>query len=97
MKKIAIIGTGLSALSLAHHLPTLDITFFEKSWRPGGRISTRKKDKHQFDHGAHFLSVDHGVLGLTELLEKKQAIKKVDALFSPNFAAKAICCSVVKG
>ena len=40
---IAIIGTGLSALSLAHHLPTLDVTFFEKSWRPGGRLSTRKQ------------------------------------------------------
>ena len=89
MKKIAVIGTGLSALSLAYHLPSLDIIFFEKSWRPGGRISTRKNDQHQFDHGAHFLSVDHGVLGLTELLEKKQAVKKVEALFTPNFLAKA--------
>ena len=29
MKKIAVIGTGLSALSLAHHLPSLDITFLK--------------------------------------------------------------------
>ena len=29
LKKIAVIGTGLSALSLAHHLPSLDITFLK--------------------------------------------------------------------
>ena len=85
MKKIAIIGTGLSALSLAHHLPTLDITFFEKSWRPGGRLSTRKQSDLKFDHGAHFLSPDHGVLGFTEALEKVQAIKKVEGLYTPNY------------
>ena len=54
MKKIAVIGTGLSALSLAYHLPALDITFFEKSWRPGGRISTRKHNQYAFDHGDIF-------------------------------------------
>ena len=50
MKKIAVIGTGLSALSLVHHLPALDITFFEKSWRPGGRITTRRHENYIFDH-----------------------------------------------
>ena len=89
MKKIAIIGTGISALSLAHHLPTLDITFFEKSWRPGGRLSTRKHGDLQFDHGANFLSTDHGVLGFTEALEKVQAIKKVEALYTPNYLGQS--------
>ena len=69
MKKIAVIGTGLSALSLAHHLPSLDITFFEKSWRPGGRISTRRHEDYAFDHGAHYIKEDHGVLGFNEYLE----------------------------
>ena len=86
MKSVAIIGTGLSGLSLAHHLPPLNITFFEKSWKPGGRISTRKHEQNKFDHGAHYLSIDHGVLGLTDFLEKKDAIKKVDALYTPNFS-----------
>ena len=85
MKKIAIIGTGLSGLSLAHHLPTLDITFFEKSWRPGGRLSTRKHNDLKFDHGAHFLSADHGVLDFTEALEKVKSIKKVNCLYTSNY------------
>ena len=84
MKKIAIIGTGLTALSAAHHLPTSNITFFEKSWRAGGRLSTRKHNNLQFDHGAHFLSTDHGVLGFTEALEKVKAIKKIEGLFDIN-------------
>ena len=84
MKKIAIIGTGLSALSLAHHLPKLDITFFEKSWRPGGRLSTRRHENYMFDHGAHFLKEDHGMNGLTEFLEKIQAIKFAETDFCSN-------------
>ena len=75
MKKIAVIGTGLSALSLAYHLPSLDITFFEKSWRPGGRISTRRHQDYAFDHGAHYIKEDHGVLGFNEYLEKINATK----------------------
>ena len=81
MKKIAVIGTGLSALSLAYHLPALDITFFEKSWRPGGRISTRKHNQYAFDHGAHYLKLDHGVIGLNEYLNKIDAIKILKGQF----------------
>ena len=89
MRKIAIIGTGLTALSLAHHLPAYNITFFEKSWRAGGRISTRKHNDLKFDHGAHFLSTDHGVLGFTETLDKVGAIKRVEALYTPNYLGEA--------
>ena len=90
MKKIAVVGTGLSALSLAHHLPSLDITFFEKSWRPGGRISTRKHGEYAFDHGAHYLKIDHGMIGLNEFLEKIDAIKILN-----NKIIKAIITNVV--
>ena len=86
MKKIAVIGTGLSALSLAYHLPTLDITFFEKSWRPGGRISTRKHEQYAFDHGAHYLKLDHGVIGLSEYLKKIDAIKILKGQFCSNIS-----------
>ena len=86
MKKIAVVGTGLSALSLAHHLPSLDITFFEKSWRPGGRISTRKHGEYAFDHGAHYLKTDHGMIGLNEFLEKIDAIKILKGPFCRNIS-----------
>jgi len=84
LKKIAVIGTGLSALSLAHHLPSLDITFFEKSWRPGGRISTRRHQDYAFDHGAHYIKEDHGVLGFNEYLEKINATKVLNGTFCSN-------------
>ena len=84
MKKIAVIGTGLSALSLAYHLPTLDITFFEKSWRPGGRISTRRHEDYAFDHGAHYLKEDHGMIGLNEFLNKIKATKLLKGDFCAN-------------
>ena len=84
MKKIAVIGTGLSALSLAKHLPTLDITFFEKSWRPGGRISTRRYENYTFDHGAHYLKEDHGIIGLNEFLNKINSIKILEGDFCAN-------------
>ena len=89
MKKIAVIGTGLSALSLAYHLPALDITFFEKSWRPGGRISTRKHNQYAFDHGAHYLKLDHGVIGLNEYLNKIDAIKILKGQFCSNISQKS--------
>ena len=84
MKKIAVIGTGLSALSLVHHLPSLDITFFEKSWRPGGRISTRRHQDYAFDHGAHYIKEDHGVIGFNEYLEKINATKVLNGTFCSN-------------
>jgi renalase len=84
LKKIAVIGTGLSALSLVHHLPSLDITFFEKSWRPGGRISTRRHQDYAFDHGAHYIKEDHGVLGFNEYLEKINATKVLNGAFCSN-------------
>lgn len=41
MKRIAIIGTGITGLSLANSLKNAKITFFDKSRKAGGRISTR--------------------------------------------------------
>ncbi len=54
---IAIIGTGISGLSLAHHLREhATIKMFEKSRGVGGRMSTRYSDAFQFDHGAQFFT-----------------------------------------
>ena len=58
MKNIAIIGAGLSGLSLAHLLKNeANITIFEKSRGAGGRISTRYAGEFQFDHGAQYFTV----------------------------------------
>tara|TARA_Y100001935_G_C17234528_1_gene472234 strand:+ start:169 stop:1149 length:981 start_codon:yes stop_codon:yes gene_type:complete len=84
LKKIAVIGTGLSALSLAYHLPTMDITFFEKSWRPGGRVSTRRHENYIFDHGAHYLKEDNGVIGFNDFLYKIGATKTLNGDFCSN-------------
>ena len=89
MKKIAVIGTGLSALSLVHHLPALDVTFFEKSWRPGGRISTKRHENYIFDHGAHYLKEDHGMIGLNEFLNKINATKILKGDFCSNIENKS--------
>ena len=48
MKNIAIIGAGMTGLSLAYNLQEHNITIFDKSWRPGGRVSTRKQDNYLF-------------------------------------------------
>ena len=58
MTKIAIIGAGLAGLSLAHELKAIaDVELFEKSWRAGGRVTSRIHATHCFDHGAQFFTV----------------------------------------
>jgi predicted NAD/FAD-dependent oxidoreductase len=43
MKKVAIIGAGLTGLTIAQELNThLNVTIFEKSRGVGGRIATRR-------------------------------------------------------
>lgn len=55
--KIAIIGAGLTGLCLARDLRDLaSVTVFEKSRGLGGRMSTRRTENYQFDHGAQFFS-----------------------------------------
>ena len=54
---IAIIGAGLAGLTLARELSAVaDITLYEKARGLGGRMSTRRNDTHQWDHGAQFFT-----------------------------------------
>ncbi len=55
MARIAIIGAGIAGLVAAQRLQQqADVVVFEKSWRAGGRVTTRHKE-YSFDHGAqHF-------------------------------------------
>ena len=58
MTKIAIIGAGLSGLTIANHLrDQADITLFEKARGVGGRMSTRRAKPYSFDHGAQYFTV----------------------------------------
>jgi renalase len=58
MTKIAIIGAGLAGLGLAQTLKdTVDVSIFEKSRGPGGRMATREAGDFNFDHGAQYFTV----------------------------------------
>lgn len=57
MKRVAIIGAGLSGLVLARRLRDVaSVTLFEKSRGVGGRMATRYADNYEFDHGAQFFT-----------------------------------------
>ena len=57
MKRIAIIGAGLSGLILARELREYaDVVVFEKSRGVGGRLATRRAAPWHFDHGAQFFT-----------------------------------------
>ena len=56
--KIAVIGAGITGLTLAQLLQgKFDVLLYEKSWRPGGRMSTRHSDEFQFDHGTQYFTI----------------------------------------
>ena len=58
MIKTAIVGSGIAGLSLGVHLPNTSVTFFDKSRKPGGRMSTRTTRTNPdliFDHGVHII------------------------------------------
>lgn len=58
MKKIAIIGAGISGLGAAWALKDVaDVTVFEQDTRPGGHAST-----HVFDYDGHQTAVDLGFI-----------------------------------
>ena len=57
MTKIAIIGAGLSGLSVAHLLKNhAEIALFEKARGVSGRMSTRRAEPYFFDHGAQYFT-----------------------------------------
>lgn len=84
MSKIAIIGSGLAGLTLAHQLqPYADIHLFEKAQRAGGRLASRTAGLFQFDHGAQFFTVKTPRFAeFIQPLIKKQVIERWDAHFS---------------
>ena len=73
-KNIAIIGSGLSGITIATELKKkFHLDIFEKSKGVGGRMSTRIEPPFVFDHGAQFFAIN--TVGfrnyVSELLQKK--------------------------
>jgi renalase len=55
--KIAIIGAGISGITLAKELEDIaQVKIFEKSRGVGGRMSTRYVEDFAFDHGTQCFS-----------------------------------------
>ena len=73
MKKIAVIGGGISGLTIAYLLmdkrPDIDVTVYEADKRPGGKIWTEKADGYLCERGANgFLDNKPMTLELCESL-----------------------------
>jgi len=83
MNKIAIIGSGLAGLTLAHQLRGYaDIHLFDKAQRAGGRLASRSAGVFQFDHGAQFFTVKS--LRFAEFIQpliEQRVIERWDAQF----------------
>ena len=57
MKSCAVIGAGLSGLTLARILSKhFEVTLYEKSNGPGGRMASRQVSPYSFDHGAQYFT-----------------------------------------
>lgn len=81
--KIAIIGAGLSGLTLATRLQNkAEIEIFEKSRGVGGRMTTRFAEPFYFDHGAqHFTAKSAEFEDFLKPLIKENIVKKWNANF----------------
>ena len=62
MKRIAIIGAGLSGLICGKNLQQAghEVTIFEKSRGIGGRLATRRAEPFYFDHGVAAFTAHNG-------------------------------------
>ncbi len=58
---LAVIGAGIAGLSCATSLQQagLKVSLFDKSMGPGGRMSTRRANGWQCDHGAQYFTAQH--------------------------------------
>lgn len=62
--KLAVIGAGMSGVIAANAVKneyggSIDVTVFEKSRGAGGRMSTRRTEEFEFDHGAQYFTAKH--------------------------------------
>ena len=82
--KIAIIGAGISAITIAQNLKKIaNVSLFEKSQGVGGRMALRRSGPYEFDHGAQFFTAKHqNFKNFITPLIKENVIKRWDARFA---------------
>jgi predicted NAD/FAD-dependent oxidoreductase len=96
IKKIAIIGAGISNLTFLHSLKKNDkveIHIFERSKVLSGRAATRKRNEYYFDNGANFFeaidpkiqNIIHNQLSTENLVEIRKPIFQFDKNFKIDF------------
>ena len=83
MTNFAIIGAGLSGLTVANILKDyVDLTIFEKARGVSGRMSTRRMEPFYFDHGAQFFkAITSEFKGFIAPMIKEGVIARWDARF----------------
>lgn len=84
MIKIAIIGAGLSGLTIANKIKDkAHVVIFEKARGVGGRIATRRAEPYQFDHGAQFFKAKtHDFKSFIDPMIKDGVLKAWEARFA---------------
>ena len=60
MKNVAVIGAGITGITLANLLQKkVNLTVYEKSRGVGGRMATRRAEPYQFNHGAQYFKIEN--------------------------------------
>lgn len=60
MQNVAVIGAGITGISLANLLQKkVNLTVFEKSRGVGGRMATRRAEPFQFNHGTQYFEIEN--------------------------------------
>ncbi len=96
IKKIALVGAGLSNLTFLYSLKRLDnvqVKLFERSKVLSGRAATRTRDEYYFDNGANYFNISDpkisqiilSELSTENLIEIKKWIFPFDKDFNINF------------
>ena len=90
--RIAIIGAGISAITIAKNLKKIaKVSVFEKSRGVGGRMAFRRSYPYEFDHGAQFFTAKgSNFKEFIEPLIKNNIIKRWDARFTEFIGNKLL-------
>ena len=60
MQNVAVIGAGITGITLANLLQKkVNLTVFEKSRGVGGRMATRRAEPYQFNHGTQYFKIEN--------------------------------------
>ena len=80
MQNVAVIGAGITGISLANLLKKkVNLTVFEKSRGVGGRMATRRAEPYQFNHGAQYFKVENNEFkDFLQPLMKNKIIKPLE-------------------